>query len=123
MRGPCPPCGLGQLAPIFYAASETAAALANGYMADHRSPTLEYVLTSGFYSTVLSPPTSTAWFQATDIYVDDLSCLAQVSPAQQLQVTDMVLQGIKDIFPYLPYELKDSVSTKNSLQENGYWDV
>ena len=39
--------------PFFCAASETAAYIANAYMADHRLPTPEYVPTLGTYS---APP-------------------------------------------------------------------
>ena len=53
--------------------------------------------------------------QATDIYVDDLNRLLQVSPVQQRRVTEMVLQGIKDIFSSLPDKLKDSVSIKKAM--------
>ena len=42
--------------PFFCAASETAADLANNYLAGHRSPTPEYSPTLGTYSTVAPPP-------------------------------------------------------------------
>ena len=63
-----------------------------------------------------SPPplASTGRLQAAEVYMDDLNCLAQGSPYQQRQVTEMVLQGIKDIFPSLPSDLKDSVSLKKA---------
>ena len=35
----------------------------------------------------------------------------------------MVVQGIKDIFPSLPAEIKDSISFKKTWQEDGYSDV
>ena len=57
------------------------------------------------------------------VYVDGLNCLAQVSPAQQRRVTEIVLQGINDIFPYIPDKLKDSVSINKALQGDGYWAV
>ena len=63
--------------PFFCAASETAADLANTYLADHRSPTPEYGPTLGTYSTVPSPPASAGQLQATDVYMDDHNCLAQ----------------------------------------------
>ena len=38
-------------------------------------------------------------------------------------MTDIFLQEIKDIFPSLPDELKDSVSIKKALQGDVDWDV
>ena len=35
----------------------------------------------------------------------------------------MVLQGIKYIFPSLPFELKDSVSLKKAQKGDGNWAV
>ena len=55
--------------------------------------------------------------------MDDLNCLAQGSPDQQRRVTQMFLQGIKDIFPSLPSELKDSVSLKKDLKRDGNCEV
>ena len=55
--------------------------------------------------------------------MDDLNCLAQGSPYQQCRVTEMFLQGIKDIFPSLPFELKDSVSLKKAQKGDGNWEV
>ena len=46
--------------------------------------------------------------------MDDLNCLSQGSLDQQCRVTEMVLQGIKDIFPSLTSELKDSVILKKA---------
>ena len=55
--------------------------------------------------------------------MDDLNCLAQGSPAQKQQVTDMFLQGIKDILPSLPADIKDSISLKKAWQGDGDWDL
>ena len=55
-----------------------------------------------------------------DVYMYDLNCLVQGSHAQQRQVTEMVLQGIKDIFPSLPSKIKDSISIKKDRQGDGY---
>ena len=59
--------------------------------------------------------------QATDVYVDDLNCLAQGSTAQQQRVNDMFLQGINDIYPSIPEKLKEYVRTKKALQGYGDW--
>ena len=100
--------------PFFCTASKTAADLDNAYLDDDRLPTPEYGPTLGTYSTAASLPASAWRLQATDVYMDDLNCLAQGSPDQQHRVTKMVLQGIKDIFPSLPSELKDSVILKKA---------
>ena len=55
--------------------------------------------------------------------MDDLNCLAQGSPDQQHRVTKMVLQGIKDIFPSLPSELKDSVRLNKAKKVDVNWQV
>ena len=60
------------------------------------------------------PPTSETRLQATDVYMDDLNCLAQGSPAQQRRVTEMVLKEIKYIFPYIPAKIKYSISFKKA---------
>ena len=53
----------------------------------------------------------------------NLNCLAQGSPDQHRRVTEMVLQGIKDIFPSLSFELKDSVSLKKAQKGDVNWEV
>ena len=55
--------------------------------------------------------------------MDDTNCLAQGSTDEQSQVTDMLLQGIKEIFMYPPLDLKDSVSLKKSQKGDGDWAV
>ena len=109
--------------PFFCAASETAAYLANSYLANNFLPTPEYGSTLWAYSTVASPPASAGRLQAADVYMDDLNYLTQGIPDQQRRVTEMVLQGIKDIFPSLPFELKDSVSLKKSQKGYVNWEV
>ena len=52
-----------------------------------------------------------------------MNCLAQVSPAQQRQVMDMVLQGIKDFFPSPPAENKDSISFNKAREGDVNWAV
>ena len=57
------------------------------------------------------------------VYMDNLKFLAQGSSEQQRRVTEMLLQGIKDIFPYLPSEIKDYVSLKKDQEGDWNWDV
>ena len=93
-------------------------------MADNRLPRPYYGPTLGNYSIATpSPPDYSGRLQTTDVYVEDLNCLSQGSPYQQRRVTEMVLQVIKDIFPYLPLEIKDYVSLKKAQEGDGYWAV
>ena len=55
--------------------------------------------------------------------MDDLNCLAKGSPAQQRQVKEMVLQGIKDIFPSLLAKIKDYTILKKAWDGDGDWDA
>ena len=115
--------GWFRLPPFFYAASETVADLTNCYMADYRLPTLYYGPTLGTYSTVPASPASKARLQAMDVYMDDLNCLEKGSPAQKGQVMEMVMRRVNDILPYLPAEIKDSISFKESQQGDGEWTL
>ena len=55
--------------------------------------------------------------------MDDMNCLVQGSPAQQQRVAEMVMHGIKDIFPSVPAEIKYSIRLKKDWQGYGYWAV
>ena len=61
--------------------------------------------------------------QAKDVYMEDLNCLLQCSLAQQRQVTEMELQGIKYIFLSLPSKIKDYISVKKAWEGDGFWDM
>ena len=100
-----------------------AADLSNDYMAYNRSPTPDCGLTLRVYSIITSPLAYEARFQAADVYMADINCLAQDSPAQQQQVTEMVLKGIKDVFPSLPADIKNSIILKKAQQGDGDWVV
>ena len=115
------PMGCVSSPPFLCAAVETAEDLSNGDMADNCSFTQEYGPTSGTYLIVPTHPAYEERFQATDIYMSDLNCLAQGSPAQQRRVTEMVLQGIKDICPSLLTKIKDSISLKKAREGDEYW--
>ena len=117
------PMGWVSSPPFFCAASKTAADLANAYLTYDRLPTLEYGPTLGNYSTIAYPPASAGRLKEMDVYMDNLNCLAQGSPDQHRRVTEMVLQGIKDIFPSLLFNLKDSFSLKKAQKGDGNWAV
>jgi hypothetical protein len=55
--------------------------------------------------------------------MDDLNCVAQGNPDQQTRVTELVLRSIKETYPSIPGELKDSVSLKKALAGDGDWDT
>ena len=55
--------------------------------------------------------------------MEDLNCLAQGIPYQQRRVTEMALQGIKDIFLSLPLELKESLGLRIYRKGGGNWAV
>ena len=40
---------------------------------------------------------------------------------QQQQVSELTLRALKEIFPSLPAEAKDSVSLKKYMQGDKYW--
>ena len=90
-------------------------------MADHRFPTPKYGPTIRNSSAAPPPPACAGQLQATDVYMENLNCLAQVKPDQQQRVTEMFLQGIKDIFTSFPSEMKDSVISKKSQEGDGDW--
>ena len=77
----------------------------------------------GTYNTAPSPMASPARLQQMEVYMDNLNCAAQGSPAQQQQATELILCAIKDIFLSFPGELKDSVSLKKALVGDGSWKV
>ena len=53
--------------------------------------------------------------------MDDFMALTQGDRDQQERVTELLLRAIKEIFPSVPGEFKDSVSLKKALQGDGSW--
>ena len=53
--------------------------------------------------------------------MDDLLSATQGDRTQQQRVYELTLRALKEIFPSLPAETKDSVSLKKALQGDGNW--
>ena len=53
--------------------------------------------------------------------MDDLLSATQGDRTQQQRVSELTLRALKEIFPSLPTETKDSVSLKKALQGDGDW--
>ena len=53
--------------------------------------------------------------------MDDLMSATQGYRTQQQRVSELTLRALKEIFPSLPMEAKDSVSIKKALQGDGDW--
>ena len=115
------PMGWVNSPPFFCAASETAADLANVYLHDGTTTFVEYAPTKGAYSTSPSPTASAKRLQAVEVYMDDLMGATQGDPTQQRRATEIMLKAIKEVFPSVVGELKDSVSIKKALQGGGSW--
>ena len=53
--------------------------------------------------------------------MDDVIGLTQGDPAQQTRVTELILRALKETYPSLPNEKKDSISIKKALSGDGNW--
>ena len=53
--------------------------------------------------------------------MDDLLSATQGDKTQQQHVSELTLRALKEIFPSLPAEAKESVSIKKALQGDGVW--
>ena len=56
-----------------------------------------------------------------DVYMDDLNCATQGDMGQQQWASELTIRALKEIFLYLPEEVKDSVSLRKALQGDGDW--
>ena len=102
---------------MFYVASETGVGVDNGYLLDPTSAFEIYPPTSGTYSLATSPTSSAARLHYVDVYMDDFNCDTQVDVGQQQRTSKLTLRALKQIFPSLPSEVKDSVSLKICCSE------
>ena len=115
------PMGWVNSPPFFCAASETAADLANAYIKDPTTPWVPYKPTVGKYSTTPHPRASSTRLQEVEVYMDDFMGMMQGDVEQQERVTELLLQAIKEIFPTVSAEFKDSVSLKKAMKGDGSW--
>ena len=104
---------------MFCVASETVSDKSNGYLLDPTSAFTIYLPTSGTYSLAPSKTASAARLQYVDVYMDYLNCATQGDVGQNQWASELTIRALKEIFPYLPTEVKDSVSLKKSLQGDG----
>ena len=107
--------------PLFCAAYETAADLANTYLENPQTPWRPYVPTKGIYVTTPNNAASSNRLKKVEVYMDDFMEMTQGDPDQQERVTELLLQAIKEIFPSVPKETKDFISLKKALQGDVSW--
>ena len=115
------PMGWVNSPDTFCMASETIADVANGYLIDPTSSLTIYLPTAGTYSLALSLTAFASRLQYVDVYMDELTCATQGNVGQQQHTSDITLRALKEIFPSLPAEVKDSVSLKKAMQDDGDW--
>ena len=101
--------------PLFCAASETAADLANTYLENPATPWRSYAPTKDIYATSPNYTASKNRLQKVEVYMDDFMGVTQGNPDQQKRVTELLLRAIKAFFPSVPEEIKDSISLKKAL--------
>ena len=106
---------------LFFLASETVADVANSYLLDPNSALKIYPPTVGTYSLAPSPTDFSARLQYADVYMDDLICSTQGDVGQQQRASKLTMRDLKEIFPSLPAEVKDSVILKKALHGDGNW--
>ena len=109
------PMGWVNSTPFFCAAYETAADLAKAYLAKPQTPWRTYDPTKDRYVTTPNNAAYSNRLQKVEVYMDDFMGTTQGDPDQQERVTEIFLQAIKEIFPSVPEETKDSISLKKAL--------
>ena len=57
----------------------------------------------------------------TDIYMYNIMCVSQVDLSKKHQVVYLFLQALKEVFPTVYVELKNSVSLNKAFQGDGNW--
>ena len=113
------PMGWFNSPPFFCAASETATDLANAYLANPQTPWMDYAPKRDIYATTPNDTASSNRLQKVEVYMDDFMGMTQGDPDQQERVKELLLRDIKETFPSVPDETKDSISFKKELQGNG----
>ena len=116
------PMGWVKSPDLFCSTSETVADVANQLINQPDIPVPSYGPTNNLYHTVTSPTASPSRLQYADVYVDDINCVTQGDAEQQRRVSELVLQALKDVYPHVPGETKDSVSLKKALAGDGDWN-
>ena len=75
--------------------------------------------TAGAYKTAGAQIASPVRLQYVDVYMDDLLCAAQGDPDQQQSLSKLTICALKEIFPSLLDEVKDSASRKGGWSGRG----
>ena len=115
------PMGWVNSPELFFAASETFSNIANGYLLDPTSAFTVYPPTAGTYSLAPSPTSSVVRIQYVNVYMDYLHFSTQGDVGQHQRASKLTIRALKEIFPSLPAEVKDSVSLKKAMQDDGDW--
>ena len=105
---------------FFCAFSETLTDVANA-LVNSDLPVPSYVAISEIPSTGPGPPHTPESLTHIDCYMDEVISLVQGGPDCQHQVFDGTVRALKWLFPSLLGELKDSVSVKKLVAEEGDW--
>ena len=107
--------------PLFCAASETAADLANEYLVNPETPWISYAPTKDIYATAPNDSASANRLQNVEAYMDNFMGMTQGDLDQQERVTEILLRAIKEMFLSVTEETKDYISLKKELHGYGYW--
>ena len=102
--------------------SETSAKNPNGYVLDPSSAFTVYPPTSKSYKTDKSPTASPGRLQYMGVYIYDFLCAAHGDHARQQRVSKLTTHALNQIFPSLPYEVKDSAILKKALSGYGNFE-
>ena len=108
---------------LFYSTSEIVADLTNAYVKDTNAYVPTYPPTASLYATSPPPTLSNKHLQYVDVYMDDLNCATQGDSVQQRRVTELTIRSLKEVYPSIPQEIKDSVSLKKALAGDGYCEL
>ena len=81
--------------PFFCDASETAAYLANAYLANPQTNWSSYDPTKDIYATAPNNTASANRLKKVEVYMDDFMGMTQGNPDQQERVTECLLRAIK----------------------------
>ena len=116
------PMGWVNSPDLFYSTLETVADIANQLLSKPATPTPIYGATKHIYHTVTSQTASPSRLQYADFYVEDINCLVEDDDVQQQHVSELVLRALKDVYPTISGETKDSVSLKKAHTGDVYWE-
>ena len=117
------PMGWVNSPDLFCSTSEIVAGLANAYIKDANAYDPTYPPTASLYTTSPSPTSSNKRLQYVNVYMDDLNCATQGDSDQQRRVTELTIRSLKEVYPSIPQETRDSVSLKKELTGDGDWEL